>query len=255
MRERCAKLATTDAKTRGKFSSVLPLAFLSTIVDKAPTLWGRPRVRALDVEERVVVSKPIVLFASGFAAGIAVTGLLNPVDRALFLSVSERRAFLHPANWRQPFQGLGQSVIGRAVATGFWFPLERLALSSLQKQPWADSSPMLVAAASGQIAGVANAVLLSPLAFVKYQTWGSPPGKRSFGRTANQIYRVAFDSCTVSLGGASPYARPLVPRCEISALSVFFRGLPATVLRDAAFGTATRHTQRPPARALSTACH
>ena len=32
--------------------------------------------------------KPTALLVAGFAAGTVVTGLLNPVDRALFLSVS-----------------------------------------------------------------------------------------------------------------------------------------------------------------------
>jgi len=185
---------------------------------------------------------PAILFASGFAAGIAVTSLLNPVDRALFLSVSQRRAFLHPSNWRQPFQGLGQSVVSRAVSTGLWFPLERLALNMLQQQRWANSTPILAAAAAGQTAGLANAVLLSPLAFVKYQTWGLSDVKQSFRGTARQIYRTAFDVCRVD-----SYARPMLPRCEISAIGIFFRGLPATLLRDAAFGTAfggVRHEAR-----------
>ena len=154
--------------------------------------------------------KPTALLVAGFAAGTVVTGLLNPVDRALFLSVSNRSPFLDAQNWRQPFQGLGQSIVSRAISTGLWFPLERLALQSLEQQP--DVVPPAVAAlVAGQAAGAANALLLSPLAFVKYQTWGRPDGKRGFASTSRKIYFTA-------------------------GVGAFFRGLPATVLRDMIFG-------------------
>ena len=83
---------------------------------------GTPRLimseqKANPVVEREKETNPSVLIGAGFAAGVAITGLLNPVDRALFLSVSKRRPFLDRCNWRQPFQGLGQSIVGRAVST------------------------------------------------------------------------------------------------------------------------------------------
>jgi len=163
-----------------------------------------------------------VLLGAGFGAGVSITGLLNPVDRALFLSVSKRRSFLDPCNWRQPFQGLGQSLVGRAVSTGLWFPLERMAQDFFGRQGIAERSPTLASTAAGQTAGVMNALLLSPLQFIKYQTWGLPEGKRSFGRTALKIHRTA-------------------------GVSIFFRGLPATMMRDALFGgcfSTTRHALR-----------
>ncbi len=151
---------------------------------------------------------PVVALASGFSAGVAVTGLLNPVDRALYLSVSKKRSFLHPGNWKRPFQGLGQSLFGRAISTGLWFPLESMAVQAFEGL----EVPQGVAnAVAGQTAGAVNALLLSPLSFVKYQTWGLPEGKRSFGRTASKVYRTA-------------------------GVMAFFRGLPATVVRDAIFG-------------------
>ena len=151
-----------------------------------------------------------VVFASGFFAGVAVTGLLNPIDRALFLSVQKRRPFLDPLNFRRPFQGLGQSLVGRAVSSGLWFPLERLTHQAVTLHA-PDLPPGAAAALAGQTAGVVNATLLSPLSYVKYQTWGVPEGKRSFGRTASKVLHT------------------------IGPLG-FLRGLPATVLRDAIFG-------------------
>jgi len=154
-------------------------------------------------------STPAMLFTSGFCAGVVITGLFNPVDRALYLSASKQRPFLHPSNWKRPFQGLGQSIIGRAVSTGLWFPLEAVAIDAVGHHT--ELSPSVSSAVAGQLAGATNALLLSPLSFIKFQTWGLPEGKRSFSRTFSKIYRTA---------GAM----------------AFFRGLPATVLRDAIFG-------------------
>ena len=154
------------------------------------------------------------LLVSGFAAGVAVTGLLNPYDRALFLSVSKRRPFLHACNWRNPYQGLMQSIVSRALSTGSWFPLERLASTTLRSLPATEElPPSAQAAMAGQAAGVANALLLSPMSMVKYQTWGLPEGKRSFYATARKIQRAA-------------------------GTGAFFRGLHATVCRDCVFGAA-----------------
>jgi hypothetical protein len=114
-------------------------------------------------------ASPAVLLASGFSAGVCVAGVLNPVDRALFLSIAKRRPFLDPCNWRRPFQGIWQSLVGRAISSGLWFPLERLASQWIRETRL---PPALAAAAAGQAAGLANACLLAPFSFVKFQTWG-----------------------------------------------------------------------------------
>ena len=53
-------------------------------------------------------SRAPVILASGFTSGLIVTGVLNPYDRALYLSIINQRSFLDARNWRMPFQGLGQ---------------------------------------------------------------------------------------------------------------------------------------------------
>lgn len=148
------------------------------------------------------------LFGAGFGAGLVVTGVLNPVDRALYLSVAKSRPFLDPSNWRRPYQGLAQGLVGRAVSTGLWFPLQALASESVLHS---QLPPVLQGAAAGQAAGAANALMLSPLSMVKYQTWGLPEGKRHILRTARKMVRTA-------------------------GLGVFFRGLSGTVWRDSVFG-------------------
>jgi len=168
-------------------------------------------------------ASPSELFGAGFGAGVVTTGVLNPVDRALFLSVAKQRPFLDARNWRRPYQGLAQGLVGRAVSTGLWFPLERIARDATSHSGLGDG---MSAAVAGQSAGAVNALLLSPLAMVKYQTWGIPEGKRHVLLTARKMYRTA---------GAA----------------VFFRGLPATVWRDAAFGAVFGYS-RQKLRALAT---
>ena len=153
-----------------------------------------------------------LMFTSGFAAGVVSTGVLNPVDRALFLSVAERRPFLDARNWRQPYQGLGQAIFGRAVSTGLWFPLERTMLQIVTTEDKGAKPSALTALLAGQAAGVANAVLLSPLNYVKYKTWGQPDSQRKFIRTATQLYQQA------------------------GTASILLRGLPTTCVRDGLFG-------------------
>jgi hypothetical protein len=129
-----------------------------------------------------------------------VTGLLNPWDRALYLSVTHRRAFLHRENFIRPYQGLSQTLVQRSLSTGLYFPLEDLFMSVFQ-------SPVM----AGQVAGLANGLLLNPLACVKYQIWGHCEPNRAFMQQARSMMRN---------GG----------------VAVFFRGAPATCLRDSVFG-------------------
>ena len=154
-----------------------------------------------------------VALAAGFGAGMVVAGLLNPVDRALYLSVAQRTPFLHRSNFRNPFQGLGQTIVGRAISTGMWFPLERISQRYLNSgRITGELSPWLSAALAGQAAGAANALLMHPVNFIKYNTWSRPESDRSFRKTAANIYR------------------------KTGTVRIFFRGLPATVLRDALWG-------------------
>ncbi|KAL3918569.1 MAG: hypothetical protein SGPRY_005967, partial [Prymnesium sp.] len=141
-----------------------------------------------------------VLLGAGFAAGMLVTAVLSPYDRALYLSIAHRRAFLDGLNWKRPFQGLGQGVIGRAISSGLWFPLERVCLDSLNSQRASWLSEGVRTTLAGQIAGCLNALLLSPLNMIKFQTWGMPEGERRFHQVAGELYKI---------GGVSTFFRGL----------------------------------------------
>ncbi len=108
-------------------------------------------------------------FEAGLASGLVCASLFNPWDRALFLSVIESRAFLSPSNFRQPFQGLGQTLVHRTVSNGLYFVLQDVAydvISDALDKPRSDSRVVLLA---GLGAGAANGALLNSIAAIKYQ--------------------------------------------------------------------------------------
>ena len=99
-------------------------------------------------------------------AGIFQAGLFNPVDRALYLSVKNHVPFLTASNFANPYLGFSQSVLGRALSGGLYYPLEHY-FSSLvppDSGPWANFL-------AGTAAGMTNALILNPITAVKYRTW------------------------------------------------------------------------------------
>lgn len=144
-------------------------------------------------------------FLCGLAAGVIQAGLFNPFDRALYLSVKHHRPFLTPANFVSPYQGFAQSVGGRALSGGLFYPLEHWFLARLPAQsgPWANFL-------AGTGAGTINALILNPMTAIKYKTW-SRKEPTSMLRVAIDMYRK---------GGIRP----------------FFNGLWPTLCRDVVFG-------------------
>ena len=76
-----------------------------------------------------VVKNSVIQLCSGLGSGLIVTVALTPWDKGLYLSVTENRTFLDIKNFRQPFQGVGQSLFQRSVSHGLYFPLEHFAYS------------------------------------------------------------------------------------------------------------------------------
>ncbi|KAJ8607124.1 hypothetical protein CTAYLR_009158 [Chrysophaeum taylorii] len=143
---------------------------------------------------------------------MVVTAVLNPYDRALFLSVCTKRRFLSPLNWTTPFHGVGQTIVSRSLSTGLYFPLEEVGRTVAHEAGLPDGSAACSIVA-GNFAGAVNALLLSPLAAVKYRSWGdlSNPENKSVAQAAVATY-------------------------ERGGLRAFFTGFSATVARDMAFG-------------------
>lgn len=184
-------------------------------------------------------------FLCGFTAGILQAGIFSPIDKALFLSIKNQSAFLSWNNFHNPFQGFFQSIGGRALSAGLYFPLEQLFRSRLPSivDHWNSSNkPSLKRTRSdayepirrrpttkrtmndenhafenflaGTTAGALNAMILNPLSAIKYKTWGR-------SRNRGMIYEI-YSMLRKSNGSIVP----------------FINGTRSTLLRDVTFGGA-----------------
>ena len=172
---------------------------------KEPSKSGDPEA----TEGTRTVDRILQTVGAGFTSGLVISVFLNPYDRALYLSLKERRPFLRSDNFRKPWKGAFQTLFQRAFSSGLYFPLEDLSRHAIVKiAPAVRGSA--VDALAGQSAGIVSGLLLHPVAFVKYHSWGND--ERSLWRTTANLTRS-------SLGA-----------------SIFFRGLPSTLLRDMIFG-------------------
>jgi Mitochondrial carrier protein len=148
----------------------------------------------------------------GLSAGVAQAGVFNPYDRALYLSVKDNRPFLHPTNWYRPYTGFAQSLGGRAVQGGLYFPLEHFFLRVINNAYHkSDESDAKLNFLAGTAAGAVNAVLLNPISAVKYKTWGREVNHGVLHEVVGMLRK-------------SGSLRP------------FYNGLLPTVMRDVVFG-------------------
>lgn len=161
-------------------SNTNTLARRTTIADDQPIRWSS--------------------LIAGLGAGVAQAVVFNPYDRALYLSVVHSRRFLSSSNWASPLQGVSQSVGGRAISGGLYFPLEHFCLQWCPSPLWA-----------GTLAGAINALLCNPLAAIKYQTWGHDNNNTNMLQEALRMRRAS---------GWRPFGNGLLP----------------TIYRDLVFG-------------------
>lgn len=150
----------------------------------------------------------IELISCGLVSGLLQAGVFNPWDRALYLSIKDNRAFLHMDNFRNPFSGVAQTIVQRALSTGLYFPLEEIYRNQLSKVVGVGAPSTF---AAGILSGITSGVIMNPIAAVKYHYWGTPTGKENFLSTSLEMFK---------RGG----------------VRVFVVGTGATVNRDLVFG-------------------
>mmetsp|Transcript_20133 Transcript_20133/g.77071 ORF Transcript_20133/g.77071 Transcript_20133/m.77071 type:complete len:272 (+) Transcript_20133:103-918(+) len=142
-------------------------------------------------------------------SGVIQAGLLNPWDRALYLSVKDSTRFLNPSNWKAPYHGFSQAVVGRAISGGLYYVLQSRMVALVEDTFGRELNERTMNFMVGMGAGVCNGAVLSPLAAVKYHSWGKERAR--FMGTARAMARN---------GGVRP----------------FFKAVGATASRDMVFG-------------------
>jgi len=149
---------------------------------------------------------------SGLISGITQAGLLNPWDRALYLSVTDKRSFLHKLNFTAPYQGFTQTIFQKTISGGLYFTLQSAIDDFLTSKYYSDPSQkgFFYHILLGSSAGVLNGIILNQLSIIKYHAWSKGEGV-SFIQSSKDLY---------VNGGVYP----------------FFRGMLATGIRDMIFG-------------------
>ena len=106
----------------------------------------------------------IIPFVSGTISGIVQSFSLVWYDKALYLSVMEKRPFLHRANFHEPFKGITQSTGHKILSGALYFPLEDLFDRFI---PERKGHKFLV----GLCAGSLNGFILNPISAIRYRFW------------------------------------------------------------------------------------
>lgn len=149
---------------------------------------------------------------SGLFTGVFCSGIFNPWDRALYLSVKHQRPFLSRDNFHSPYHGFYQAVVQRAFLGSIYYILQGELKSYLY--PYLRRNIGLNEAAAqcciGISAGSISGLLTNSISAIKYHTWGQD--NRSFRSSLREMW---------SSGGAHP----------------FIKGTNATMLRDMVFGS------------------
>ncbi len=111
------------------------------------------------------------LLNCGMASGLIQAFLFNPWDRALYLSIKMDRPFLNFDNFRDPMNGVMQTVIQRAFSGGLYFPLEEIFSNVLHSasfiRPSIDNGNVSTKFLAGMLAGSANGIIMNPFSRVK----------------------------------------------------------------------------------------
>ncbi|MBA4697279.1 MAG: hypothetical protein H2069_07825 [Legionella sp.] len=140
--------------------------------------------------------------ASGLIAGVLCSGLFNPWDRALYLSVKNNRPFLSLDNFKSPYQGLSQAMVQRAFLSGIYFTIQG-ELNAYVLPLFKDQAKMSDGTArfyTGMLNGIFSGVLTNPISAIKYQTWGQEDA--SFISSVKEMWR---------LGGMRPFLKGSLP--------------------------------------------
>lgn len=189
-----------------------------TVPTRRKTVFlNRKQQQTLSRNNTVPPATPMTSLLCGLTAGVLQAGLFNPYDRALYLSVTQKRPFLHTKNWTHPYAGVFQSLGIRALSGGLYFPVEHWLLAQ-------DLYPLSPAMA-GSFTGILTASLVNPLTALKYMTWStSSSSSSSKKKTAASKQR----------------HRPTTAAKAFTSMSnpqtLLVRGLGATIVRDVVFG-------------------
>jgi hypothetical protein len=127
--------------------------------------------------------KQAVDFLSGFIAGTFCAGAFHPIDRALYLSISEERPFFSRLNFIHPYHGLTQTLLQRAVIGSSYYivqaKMNAFITANLPVNDFAQRGLI------GLSAGASYGLMTNAAAMVRAHMWGN--SSRTFVRSFKEI--------------------------------------------------------------------
>lgn len=149
--------------------------------------------------------------APSLVSGAVVAVAFNPIDRALYLSVKEKRPLFISENFRSPFQGFASVAWFRIISSGSYFCVRDAADSLVTLGRGGPNGDMAMRPSVVGIAtGVLNGALLHPFSAIKYSMWAKDDA--TMAGTMRHMW---------NRGGFKP----------------FFAAYRVTAVREAAFGS------------------
>jgi hypothetical protein len=118
-------------------------------------------------KQKLSVQRTTNLFNCGLASGLIQAFVFNPWDRALYLSTIMERPFLHRENFREPMNGVTQTVVQRAISAGLYFPLEEIFSDLLKSTDYYSTRKVAGNVLAGTLAGTVNGVVMNPFCRIK----------------------------------------------------------------------------------------
>ena len=159
-----------------------------------------------------------IYFVSSLVTGVSTTVIMNPYDRALYLSIKQDRPFLSRVNFTSPYQGCGQALFQRTVFGSMYYIMQgelKTHMYPVVKDSIAHTkfiAPLcepLAHLSIGLTAGIAYGTITNFMSAIKYYTWGDE--NRNFFKSAHEMLKT---------GGLEP----------------FLKGTTATLSREVAYG-------------------
>jgi hypothetical protein len=145
-------------------------------------------------------------FLDGIVTGCISTFLFNPIDKALFEMIRDKKSFFDRTLWKNPYNGVGLALYGRIVGYGLYFSFFDLYEKRCKNLTCHSSLNTFIASAA---TGLTSVALSHPINVIKTFYWNQKTNMSFYQATCEMVQRYRW--------------------------KVFMRGIAYTCLRDIFF--------------------
>ncbi len=129
------------------------------------------------------IDKQAIDFISGFIAGTFCAGLFHPIDRALYLSITEERPFFSRINFISPYHGLTQTLFQRAIIGSSYYIVQAKMSTYITTNVVVND--LVQRGLVGMSAGASYSLMTNAAAMIRAHMWGD--SSRTFTKSFKEI--------------------------------------------------------------------